>query len=46
MTRVLKNIVNGNRLATKQYKDIANVLTGQINHKVPVTSTNELIPFI
>ena len=46
MSRVLKNIVNGKWVPSKKHMEIANVLTGQINHKVPVTSTNELIPFI
>lgn len=46
MSRVLKNIVNGKWVPSKKHMDIANVLTGQINHKVPITSSNELIPFI
>ena len=46
MSRVLKNMVNGKWVDSKKMMNIKNVLNGEINHKVPVTSVNELKPFI
>lgn len=46
MTKILKNLVNGRWLKTKEYTEIVNVLNGKLNYKVPDTSISEITPFI
>ena len=46
MTKILKNLVNGRWLKTKECVEIVNVLNGKLNYKVPDTSISEITPFI
>ena len=46
MSRRLFNLVNGKWIKAKKYENVVNVLTGEKNFKVPVTSKYELKPFI
>ena len=46
MTRIVKNLINGNWTKVKNYVPVNNVLNGEVSHKVAETSKKELIPFI
>ena len=46
MTKRLYNLIDGKWSKTNKYDTILNVLTGEINYRVPNTCSSELMPFI